>query len=146
MNKQSLLRRLDAIEQLLEDMRNEIRADDGPEEEIVQVKGQGGWDRGMLDELYPHIEGLPGVLALMDLIAERAPDEASYEEVKQRSGLDDRGQRNDHSALTRTTTRIFGRRTWPFAWRQAADGSMNYSMPMRMADWWRELRQGRVSG
>lgn len=142
MNKQSLLRRLEAIEQLLQDMRTDILADEVAKIEVVQVPGQGAWRRDMLVELYPHIEQLPGVLALMDLISEHAPESVSYAEIKQRSGLSDRQQRSDHAALTRIAKRIFDRRTWPFAWRQTADGAMQYWMPARMADWWHELRKG----
>ncbi len=142
MNKQNLLRRIDAIDQLLQDMRTEVLADGSAEEEIVQVTGQGAWRRQMIAELYPHIEHLRGVLALLDLTAEHAPEPVLYEEVKRRSGLTDRQQRNDHAALTRTATAVFGRRTWPVAWQQASDGAMRYWMPVRMAAWWRELRKG----
>lgn len=149
MNKQqSLLRRLEAIEQLLQDMRNDILTDEveDVEVEIVQVPGQGAWHRQMLVEFCPYIEHLPGVLALMDLASEHAPEPVSYAEIKLRSGLSDRQQRNDHAALTRIAKQVFGRRTWPFAWRQTADGAMQYWMPTRMADWWRELRKGPSTG
>lgn len=140
--KQSLLRRIDAIDQLLQDMRNEVLTDDSAGEEIVQVAGQGAWRRQMVEELYPHIEHLRGVLALLDLAAEHAPEPVPYDEVKRCSGLTDRQQRNDHAALTRTATAIFGRKTWPVAWQQASDGALRYWMPARMATWWRELRTG----
>jgi hypothetical protein len=139
--KQSLLRRIDAMEQQLQDMRAEVLADDALEEDIVQVPGQGAWQRHMLAELYPHMEHLRGVLALLDLAAERAPEPVSYEEVKRRSSLTDRQQRNDHSALTRATKEVFGRRTWPFAWQQTSDGSLRYWMPVRMAAWWEAIRK-----
>ena len=141
MNKQNLLRRIDAIEQQLKDMRNEVLADDKTDDDIVQVIGQGAWQRQMLAELYPHIEHLRGVHALLDLTAENAPESVSYDEVKRRSGLTDRQQRNDHAALTRTATRVFGRRTWPVAWQQTSDGAMRYWMPARMANWWVEIRK-----
>jgi hypothetical protein len=140
-DQQSLLRRLDAMEQLLQDMRSEILADETGADEVVQVPRQGAWRRQMLTELYPHIEHLKGVLALLDATAERAPEEVSYEEIKRRSGLNDRQQRSNHSALTRTANQILGQKTWPVTWRQTSDGAMRYWMPARMADWWRELRK-----
>jgi hypothetical protein len=142
LNKQSLLQRIDAIEQQLQDMRTEIVTDDAAEEEIVEVANQGPWRRQMLEKLYPHIEQLPGVIALLDLTAEHAPEYVPYEEVKRRSGLTDRQQRNDHAALTRMATKVLGQRTWPVAWQQTAAGPMRYWMPVRMAAWWRELRKG----
>jgi hypothetical protein len=141
-DKQSVLRRLDAMEQLLEDMRADILSDEVAEDEVVQVPGQGPWQRQMLAELYPHIEHLNGVLALLDQTAQHAPEPVPYEEIKRRSGLNDRQQRSDHSALTRITKEVFGQRTWPVAWRQTSDGAMQYWMPARMADWWRKLRKG----
>ena len=140
MNKQSLLRRIDAIEQQLQDMRREV-LEDGAAEEVVQVTGQGAWQRPMLVELYPHIEHLRGVLALLDLTAEHAPEPVSYEEVKRRSGLTDRQQRNDHAALTLAAKKTFGRRTWPVAWQQTSEGALRYWMPARMATWWKEIRK-----
>jgi transcriptional regulator with XRE-family HTH domain len=126
-------------------LRELLREEAAAEIEVVQIPGQGAWQRQMLVELYPHIEHLPGVLALMDLTSERAPESVSYTEIKQRSGLSDRQQRSDHAALTRTAKRIFERRTWPLAWRQTADGATQYWMPARMADWWRELRRGPIN-
>jgi hypothetical protein len=101
----------------------------------------GAWQRPMLVELYPHIEHLQGVLALLDVTAEHAPEPVSYEEVKLRSGLTDRQQRNDHAALTLAAKKAFGRRTWPVAWQQTSEGAMRYWMPSRMATWWKEIRK-----
>ena len=141
MNRQSLLRRIAAMEQQLQDMRKEVLEDGAAEEEVVQVTGQGAWQRSTLAELYPHVEHLHGVLALLDLTAEHAPEPVAYEEVKRRSGLTDRQQRNDHAALTLATKKVFGRRTWPVAWQQTSEGAMRYWMPVRMATWWNEIRK-----
>jgi hypothetical protein len=70
----------------------------------------------------------------------------SYDDIKRRSGLNDRQQRNDHAALTRTVTKVFGRRTWPVSWRQTSDGTTQYWMPTRMAAWWQQLRKGSSTG
>lgn len=128
------------MEQQLQDMRKEVLEDSAADEEVVQVTGQGAWQRSTLAELYPHVEHLRGVLALLDLTAEHAPEPVTYEEVKRRSGLTDRQQRNDHAALTLAAKKAFGRRTWPVAWQQTSEGAMRYWMPVRMATWWNEIR------
>jgi hypothetical protein len=140
-DKQSLLRRIDAMQQQLQDMKREVLADGAAEDEVVQVTGQGAWRRPMLAELYSHVEHLRGVLALLDLTAERAPEPVSYEEIKRRSGLTDRQQRNDHAALTLASKKAFGGRIWPVAWQQTAEGAMRYWMPSKMATWWKEIRK-----
>jgi hypothetical protein len=141
-DRTAVLRRIDAMEQMLQDLRSDVLADDALSDEVVQVPGQGPWRRSMLAELYPHVEHLRGVVALFDMLAERTPDVATYHEVMGKTGLADRQQRSEHAALTRVSVKLFGKRTWPIAWRQASDGTIQYWMPTRLADWWRELRKG----
>jgi hypothetical protein len=136
----SLLRRIDAMEQMLHDMRREILSAHAQDSDVVQVPRQGPWYRAMLVELYPHVVNMPGALALLDETAERAPTYVTYQQVRSRSGLSDREQRNEHAALTRLSVAVFGHRTWPVAWQQAANGEMRYWMPAQLAGWWRELR------
>src|ERR1700738_1958627 len=64
MDRVTVLRRIDAIEQLLQDLRSDVLADDRVRDEVVQVPGQGAWRRPMLAELYPYVEHLGGVIAL----------------------------------------------------------------------------------
>jgi hypothetical protein len=101
------------------------------------------WYQGMLVELYPHISHLAGVVALLDETAEYAPDYVTYAQVKARSGLSDREQRNAHAALTRTSVSVFGHKTWPLAWQESAASEMRYWMPERIAEWWRAIRAGK---
>lgn len=140
MSEASLLRRIDAMEQMLHDMRREILSAHVEDDDLVQVPRQGAWYRGMLAELYPHVVDMPGVLALFNEAAEHAPEYVTYQQVRSRSGLSDRQQRNEHAALTRLSATVFGRKTWPLAWQQAANGEMRYWMPARLAEWWRDLR------
>lgn len=140
MDKSAVLRRIDAMEQLLQDLRNDVLTDDSPEEESVEIPRQGKWRRSMLAGLRPHIEHLPGVIALFDLTAERAPQQVTYADVIARSGLSDRAQRNDHARLSWVTKELFGAKTWPLEWQQAGDGEMRYRMPASVARWWREVR------
>lgn len=135
MNQKSVLRRIDAMQQLLEDLRNDILADDS--EEAAEVPGQGTWRRSMLSELHAHIQHLPGALALFDLTAECAPEWVTYGEILERSGLSDRDQRNEHIRLSWVTKRLFdGAKMWPVEW--AVDGEMEYRMLPDVARWWRE--------
>jgi hypothetical protein len=135
MKKLALLRRVDAIQQLLDDLRNDILADDT--EEAIEVPGQGTWRLSMIAELKANIQHLPGALALFDLAAEAAPKWVSYSEILERSGLNDRDQRNEHIRLSWVTKRLFsGEKIWPVEW--AADGEMSYRMLDVVARWWRE--------
>jgi hypothetical protein len=138
MDKNAVLRRIDAIEQMLRDLRTDVMTEDSGAEEAVEVPGQGTWRRSMLADLRPDLQHLRGVVALLDLAAERAPQQVTYKEVLARSGLSDREQRNDHTRLSWATKRRWGAKTWPVEWQQAADGEMRYRMPDDIARWWRE--------
>jgi hypothetical protein len=142
MDRAAALRRIDAVEQLLRDLRADLATDDDlAAAEIVEVPGQGAWTRKMLEQLLPQVEHLPGVLALFDVAAERAPGSVAYAEVLDRSGLSSQEQSSQHSRLTWTTKRLFnGRRIWPVGWRQATDGTLSYRMPSTVAGWWRAIR------
>ena len=140
MDKGAVLRRIDAMEQLLRDLRNDVLADDSFDEESVEIPRQGTWQRSKLATLRPRIEHLPGVIALFDITSERAPQQVTYADVIARSGLTDRAQRNDHARLSWVTKELFGAKTWPLEWQQAADGEMRYRMPAAVARWWREGR------
>src|SRR5579864_7810833 len=98
MDRDVILRRIDAIEQMLCDLRKDVLADDNPAEETVKVsERQGTWSRSMLEALYPRIEHLTGAVALLDVTAENAPNAVTYQEIRHRSGLSDQEQRNDHT-------------------------------------------------
>lgn len=138
MDRNAVLRRIDAMEQMLRDLRNDVLTDDRSADEMVEIPGQGTWRRSMLVELRPQIQHLPGAVALLDLAAERAPQQVTYGEVLARSGLSDREQRNDHTRLSWMTKKLFGAKTWPVEWQQAANGEMRYRMHPDVARWWRE--------
>jgi hypothetical protein len=141
MDKVVILRRIDALEQMLRDLRNDVLAyEEGGE--AVDLGRQGTWRLGMLSELLPRIEHLPGAMALLDLTAERSPEVVTFGEVLERSGLSEKQQSGDHSRLSWTTKRLFGKgeKVWPLDCWQAADGVMHYRMPTRIAKWWRTIR------
>jgi hypothetical protein len=135
-----ILRRIEALEQMLRDLRNDVLADDEGEAETVDLGRQGPWSRANLHNLYPSIEHLAGVMALLDLAAERSPEIVTFREVLARSGLTEKEQGNDHSRLSWATKRLFGEKKWPVDNWQATDGEMHYRMPTLIAQWWRALR------
>jgi hypothetical protein len=142
MNVHTVLRRIDAMEQLLHDLRADVLKTEATTEEIAQVPGQGAWRRQMLVDLLPQVEHLRGVVTLLDLTAEKAPEAVAYQDVLERSGLSEQQQRNEHARLTKLATALFGRRTWPVqAWQQASDGVMRYRMPTKVAEWWTDVRR-----
>jgi hypothetical protein len=145
MDRAAILRRIDAIEQLLADMRADLQVEDELEEDSVEIPRQGTWRRRMLADLYPNIEHRPGVMALLDVAAENSPNQVPYGQVRARSGLSDRDQRNDHAALSTTTARLFPAKTWPLECWQASE-EMMYRMPVKIAAWWQELRREHLSG
>ena len=138
MDRSAVLRRIDAIEQMLRDLRNDVLTDDRGADEMVEIPGQGTWRRSMLVELRPKIHHLRGVVALLDLAAERAPQQVTYADVLARSGLSDREQRNDHTRLSWVTKKLFGKKKWPVEWQQAGNGEMRYRMHADVARWWQE--------
>jgi hypothetical protein len=139
-DKTIILRRIDALEQMLHDLRNDVLADEEAGGEAVDLGRQGTWRFGMLSELLPHIEHLSGVTALLDLTAERSPEVVTFSEVLERSGLSEKQQGGDHSRLSWATRRLFGAKAWPLECWQAADGAMHYRMPTTIAGWWRTIR------
>jgi hypothetical protein len=139
-DKTSVLRRIDAMEQLLRDLRADVLAGDEPSTEVVDVGRQGSWHFRNLEDLYPSIEHLAGVTALFDLAAERSPEIVTFREVLARSGLSEREQSNDHMRLSWATKRLLGKKRWPVDNWQAADGEMHYRMPTQIAQWWQTIR------
>lgn len=141
MNKTVVLRRIDALEQMIRDLRNDVLADDESDAETVDVGRQGTWSLHNLQDLYPSIEHLTGVTALLDLAAERSPEIVTFQGVLARSGLTEREQSSDHSRLSWATKRLFdGEKRWPVDNWQGVDGEMHYRMPTLIAQWWRALR------
>lgn len=141
MDRTAVLRRIDALEQMLRDLRNDVLADE-QDAETVDMGRQGTWSYSDLRALYPSIEHVAGVTALFDLAAERSPEIVTFREVLARSGLTEREQGSDHARLTWTAKRVLGRKAWPVDNWQAADGEMHYRMPTLIAGWWQALRSG----
>jgi hypothetical protein len=137
LDKEELALRIEEIEGTLRRLREDLLSTD----ESVDVLGQGAWRRSMLTALYPHLSNSPGVLALLDEAADHPEEVVSYVAVRNRSGLTDQEQRNEHASLSRLTSRVLGRKIWPLsAWQDPADGIMRYRMSSVVAKWWTELR------
>lgn len=142
MDKVAVLRRIDAMKQLLEDLRADVLTAEEAEgmEDVVEIPRQGTWSLRMVEDLYPHVEHRPGIMALLDLTATRSPHDVAYRDVLVRSGLTDREQRNDHARLSWISSRLLGKKTWPIECQQASDGEMRYRMPAKVAAWWHTVR------
>ena len=56
-------------------------------------------------------------------------------------GLDSKQQGNERARLSRTTSELFGAKTWPIENGQAANGEMLYRMPDTIAEWFRDLKR-----
>jgi hypothetical protein len=137
LDNEELALRIEEIEGALRRLREDLLSTD----ESVDVLGQGAWRRSMLIALYPHLSNSPGVLALLDEAADHPEEVVSYVAVRNRSGLTDQEQRNEHASLSRLTSRVLGRKIWPLsAWQDPADGIMCYRMSSVVAKWWTELR------
>jgi len=141
MDREAALRRISALEQIIQDLRNDIMAGDEPGAESVDLGRQGTWRFGRLQELHAHVEHLTGVMALFDLCAERSPETVTFGEVLERSGLTEKQQGGDHSRLSWVAKRLFGEKLWPLECWQAADGVMHYRMPTMIARWWQAIRR-----
>jgi hypothetical protein len=72
----------------------------------------------------------------LDLAAERAPREVSFEEVVERSGIDALKVRGQLGALSTLTRRLFGQKIWPVVFRFSEGGQAHYSMDPQIATWW----------
>lgn len=138
MNETLVLKKLGEIEAIAQELRGLIAAPAA----TIQVPRQGPWRRDMLEELWPQVRHLKGVVSLFALTAANAPDAVTYHEVLEASGLSDRQQGNEHARLSRVTRELFGRKTWPIQnWQDHRDGVMRYRMGATVADWWHTLAE-----
>lgn len=107
------------------------------EAETVVVPHQGEWTREMLERLRHHLAAYPAAMALLDLAAENADQTIRYPSVVERAGIAERQVRAELGAMTKLSSKLFGRKTWPLrAWQAPGDGVMSYTMPRKIAEWW----------
>jgi hypothetical protein len=106
-------------------------------EETIEVPGQGPWTASMVRRLEADLEIL-SLRTLITLIAQRAPALLSFQEAAEVTGAEARLLRAQVGSLTKTTNRLFGKRTWPMSVRYGEAGDAIYSMDPRVAEWWTE--------
>jgi hypothetical protein len=107
------------------------------EAETVVVANQGEWTREMIERLRRPLAAYPAAVALLDLAAENPDQTIRYPSVVDRAGIPERQVRAELGAMTKLSSRLFGRKTWPLrAWQAPGDGVMSYVMPSKIADWW----------
>jgi hypothetical protein len=106
-------------------------------EETIEVPGQGPWTPSMARRLEADLE-IPAVRTLITLVAQQAPTPLTFQEAVEATGAEARLLRAQIGSLTKTTNRLFGKRTWPMSVRYGEAGDAIYSMVPRVADWWIE--------
>ncbi|MFJ1550715.1 hypothetical protein [Streptomyces sp. NPDC088246] len=111
----------------------------------VNIPRQGLWTREQVSLLWGRVRHLAGVRALFEVAVERTGETVTFTEVLERSGLDERQQRNEHARLSRVAAELFGEKRWPIEnWQGSYNGNsgkseMLYRMDPQVADWWRGL-------
>ena len=111
----------------------------------VNIPRQGLWTREQVGLLWGRIRHLTGVRALFEVTVERAGVTVTFTEVLERSGLNERQQRNEHARLSRVAAELFGEKRWPIEnWQgsyndDSGKSEMLYRMDPQVADWWRSL-------
>ncbi len=111
----------------------------------VLIPRQGRWTEEEVQLLWGEVKHLAGVRALFEVTAERPGETVTFTELIQRSGLDERQQRNEHARLSRVAAELFGAKRWPVEnWQGGHDSEkgkaeMIYRMDTVVAEWWRAL-------
>lgn len=73
---------------------------------------------------------------LVTLVAQRAPRSVSFQEVMEETNNYPSELRGAGAALTKTTKRVFGMKSWPMSYRWNGTGRAVYSMDPKVATWW----------
>lgn len=94
------------------------------------------WTRGKIELLHAEL-AYPGVRALLDEAARRAPRSVLLREVSERTGSRTEQISSELGAMTKLCKRLFGRDAWPVTVRSTADGA-SYQMDPEIAQWWRQ--------
>lgn len=113
----------------------------GATDETVDVHGQGPWTSSMVHRLEAELE-TPAIRQLLTLVATRAPKSLTFAEAVEATGVETRLLRAQVGTLTKTSSRLFGNRTWPMSVRYGEAGEAIYSMHPKVASWWLELTDG----
>lgn len=126
---------LQVVYRLLADLMSRSPTSFIDDPNAVEVGGQGRWDPRMVERLRTSIH-LPAAKSLIDVVADKAPEEISMQEVLEVVNIDSNRMRGALAGLTRLTTKLYGRRTWPFSVRYNPQGLAFYRMDNTVAAWW----------
>jgi hypothetical protein len=102
---------------------------------VLVNERSGIWTEEMVQRLQAQLR-YAGVRALLDLCAERTPEEVMLHEVVEQTGIEVTKIRAQLSALTKLCKRLFERDTWPISVRWTDNGYGIYSMKAEIAAWW----------
>jgi predicted TIM-barrel fold metal-dependent hydrolase len=131
---------VDRLRRRIDDLIDDLEAEDI----TIQVLRQGPWTKHMLEQLWSSVDHLSGIQALFEVTAENQNQMVLFSQVRARSGLSPRQQANEHARMSRISTELFGRQTWPIENRQGSKqesgiAEMQYRMGATVAGWWRDL-------
>lgn len=107
---------------------------------VVVDRDNGTWTRDMVTALRLEIGSDRALIRIIDLIAKSAPDAVSSEDLAGASGSTGSQVRAELAALSKATTRLFGKKMWPIS-AKAGWGNgerMGYRMSPTIANWWSE--------
>ncbi|MEV5864834.1 hypothetical protein AB0L83_34725 [Streptomyces sp. NPDC052071] len=111
----------------------------------VSIPRQGLWTKEQVGLLWGRASHLTGVHALFQTTAEQAGTTVTFTSLIERSGLDERQQRNEHARLSRLASELFGEKRWPIEnWQggyntHSGKSEMLYRMDPQIAEWWLTL-------
>jgi hypothetical protein len=130
--------RLVALIEEIETLAREARELVAGDAEVVFIPRQGEWSERMVRWLKPRIKHWEGAATLFEMAAEQPDEVIDYEDVVVRANMPEVQVRNELAALSRLTSREFGKKMWPLeVWQKRATGKMQYRMPPIVAEWWR---------
>jgi len=117
-----------------------LRAADEPDAsamDLAVVEGQGTWSPDMVTLLQDNLTSTT-VRTAIDLLASRPGQVVPFDDLLGATGLRSEQLRAELAALSKLTSRLFGRKTWPMVARQGMAGgsTMAYRMPATIAEWW----------
>lgn len=123
---------------LLADLKSgkAVRAERPAREPAVAVPGQGDWTQTMVDSLADDLS-YPGVSALFARCAGSPGEWVVKSVVEDAEGISPVQLRNELSALSKLTRRLFGKVTWPLQYKKD-QGKYYYRMDTQVAEWWLE--------
>lgn len=102
----------------------------------VVVTGQGDWTDRMVLQAAAAVQTYRGAAKLLEMVAKSAPKAVGFTAACEAEGLEAKQLRAELGALSKLTSRLFGRKSWPMSVRYNGQGEAQYSMDPQVAEWW----------